>query len=255
MESKIPKHFSIPLRFSANWSDVTAISFDNDELKICLNSGQEVFFKDLDLKTVDNIFKQHSKYISSLENQEASEKQTPQKKSNEAPSPTEQTNQDHTFEVLQKGLKEVVSMTMKLGGSAIGELGAILEHNPAHAELPPLPQDMAERMKVLSNIIPKEDLEAMNPPIEGCNCLYCQIQRIIRNESSKTFETSPHEEDAVDDKELEFSEWQVTSIGDKLYSVVNKLDTNEEYRVFLGEPMGCTCGRPHCEHIVAVLRS
>ena len=62
------------------------------------------------------------------------------------------------------------------------------------------------------------------------------------------------EEDVRDD-ELQFEQWSISSAGDKLYNVVNRLDEQEKYRVYLGHPVGCTCGREGCEHILAVLKS
>ena len=40
-----------------------------------------------------------------------------------------------------------------------------------------------------------------------------------------------------------------------LIVVTNPLDANEHYNVFLGDPIGCTCGQKNCEHIRAVLNS
>ena len=44
-------------------------------------------------------------------------------------------------------------------------------------------------------------------------------------------------------------------MNDKLFTVINKLDQQEKYNVFLGEPVGCTCGKQGCEHMLAVLKS
>jgi hypothetical protein len=36
---------------------------------------------------------------------------------------------------------------------------------------------------------------------------------------------------------------------------MNPLDHKEHYNVFLGDPIGCSCGNNNCEHIQAVLKS
>ena len=48
---------------------------------------------------------------------------------------------------------------------------------------------------------------------------------------------------------------EITQTGDKLFTVVNKLDPQENYHVYLGHPVGCTCGKQGCEHILVVLKS
>ncbi len=233
------KLLSIPPFFATSWDQVAALKATETSLHIYLKSGQEVILPGVDSKTVQSIFLKFNHLV------EGSIKfQLPEK-----------TEQDKAFEAIQKGLKEVLSLTMKLGISALGKIETVLEHNPGHAQLPPLPAEMIDRIQVLANIIPKEDLAAMSPPIAGCNCLYCQIQRIIRSKEPSIEIGHADKEEVVEDQELQFSEWSVTPIADKLYKVNNKLDPHEEYQVFLGDPMGCTCGKPHCEHIIAVLRS
>jgi len=62
-------------------------------------------------------------------------------------------------------------------------------------------------------------------------------------------------EEEVSDEDLTFQDWEVKQEGDKLYLVTNPLDRDERYRVFLGKPLGCTCGKTNCEHIRMVLSS
>ena len=59
----------------------------------------------------------------------------------------------------------------------------------------------------------------------------------------------------VTDEDLKFRTWDIKQPGKKLYLVTNPLDNNENYNVFLGKPVGCTCGQKYCEHIKAVLNS
>ena len=68
-------------------------------------------------------------------------------------------------------------------------------------------------------------------------------------------ENKEREEEIVSDEDLKFKTWDIVQTGEKLYDVTNPLDTKEQYHVYLGEPVGCTCGEQYCEHIRAVLSS
>ena len=64
----------------------------------------------------------------------------------------------------------------------------------------------------------------------------------------------PHHQRAeITPEELQFKDWEIAQKDGKLYHVINPLDKNEYYDVFLGDPIGCTCGNKNCEHIRAVL--
>ena len=60
-------------------------------------------------------------------------------------------------------------------------------------------------------------------------------------------------EEIVSDEDLAFRDWEIKQTTDEKYQVTNPLDANEQYNVFLGNPLGCTCGEKNCEHIRAVL--
>ena len=62
-------------------------------------------------------------------------------------------------------------------------------------------------------------------------------------------------EEEITEDDLKFRNWDIRQTADKLYAVTNPLDENEHYSVFLGTPLGCTCGEKNCEHIRAVLNS
>jgi len=86
-----------------------------------------------------------------------------------------------------------------------------------------------------------------------CNCPYCQIANAMQGTVSEVEEKEVEEEVTEDD--LKFREWDIKQEGDKLYIVTNPLDADEHYQVFLGTPVGCTCGQKNCEHIRTVLSS
>ncbi len=62
-------------------------------------------------------------------------------------------------------------------------------------------------------------------------------------------------EPEVKEEDLRFQQWTACRLEENMYSVTIKLDSIEHYHVYLGDPMGCTCGKKGCEHIVAVLLS
>ncbi len=235
-----PKIFSVPPYLSTQWENVSSLRVSEDLLLVTLKDGANCVIPNLPKETIDQIFSYHAESI---------EAATQQKEDVSA-----------LLEGMRKGFKDLVTMMSKLGANTIASLGKALEHDPRNANLPPLPPEMVEKVKLLHNIIPQEDVIAMPEAEPNCNCMYCQINRILRGgarveEAPKPDLITNEPSEAVEEKDLEFSEWVVEPIADKLYRVTNKLDPKEEYRVFLGDPIGCTCGKPHCEHVLAVLRS
>jgi hypothetical protein len=79
--------------------------------------------------------------------------------------------------------------------------------------------------------------------------MHCQIAKALHGELPE------EQEEEVTDEDLKFRLWDIDQTGDKLYVVTNPLDSKEYYNVFLGDPIGCTCGEKNCEHIRAVLNS
>lgn len=234
------KIFSIPPYISTRWEYVQSLRVANNLLIVTLRDGSSCSIPDLSKDTIDQIFTFHADSIETAAQQKEDLTQM--------------------VEGMRSGFKELLNMLTKLGQNALSSIGKALEHDPNNANLPELPPDMVKKVQMLLKIIPKEDILAMPEAEPGCNCMYCQINRILR-ESSTTIETSQPDllaeggTETVEEKDLEFSEWIVEPLQDKLYKVTNKLDPKEEYRVFLGDPIGCTCGKPHCEHVLAVLKS
>jgi hypothetical protein len=128
-------------------------------------------------------------------------------------------------------------------------LTSVLQHNPEQADTPPLPPEILEKIQSLKGILPEDmTLQKAEP---HCNCPYCQITRAMSGA-----EAAPAViEEEVTAADLTFRTWDIKQESDRLFSVTNPLDTAQHYNVFLGEPVGCTCGHKNCEHIQAVLRS
>jgi hypothetical protein len=235
-----PKIFSVPPHISTRWENIVSLRVADDLLIVTLRDGTTCTIPHLPQETLDQIFAYHA----------------------EAADSTSQQKDDlHALvESMRTGFKQLLNMLSKLGSGIPGSIGKALEHDPANANLPEIPPDMVQKIELLLKIIPEEEIMAMPDDVEGCHCMYCQMHRILRRALKAKGEGGPDilsegETEAVEAKDLEFSEWTVEPLADKLYKVTNKIDTSEEYRVFLGDPIGCTCGKPHCEHVLAVLRS
>jgi hypothetical protein len=130
----------------------------------------------------------------------------------------------------------------------IEALGNLWQHSPEQASSPDLPPEMIEKIEMVAKNMPPAEANLLPKAEPHCNCPYCQIVRVIH-----TCHTPIEEE--VTDADLQFRDWDIQQEADKLYVVMNPFDKKEHYHVFLGEPLGCTCGQKNCEHLQAVLKS
>lgn len=231
---------SIPPYISTQWDQVSSLRVVDGKLVVSLKDGTTCTIPDLPQAVLDQIFTCHTEF-SDTQNHQREEL-------------------SGILEGIRSGFKDFFGMLGKLGATAMGSIGKALEHDPNNAHLPNLPPEMVEKVRLLLNVIPEEDILAMPEAHPDCNCMYCQINRTLRRALAEKKGEVPDViegpgEEPVEEKELQFTEWIVEPMGDKLYKVINKLDSKEEYRVFLGDPIGCTCGKAHCEHVLAVLRS
>lgn len=126
---------------------------------------------------------------------------------------------------------------------------AAFQHNSAQANAPSLPKEVCEKIAAIARILSNGDLANFPKAEPHCNCFHCQVARSIHNDKAGQ-ETA---EESVSDTDLCFRTWDITEAGEQLYNVTNPLDSREQYRVYLGTPLGCTCGEHKCEHIRAVL--
>ncbi len=234
-----PKLLSIPPYISTVWGNVSTVRVVDEKLVIAMKDGTTCSIPGLPQEVIDQVFACHTEYL-----------ETPALQKEEL---------ENIIEGVRSGFKDLFSVIGKLGASAMGSIGKALEHDPKNANLPELPPEMVEKVRLLLNVISEEDLLNMPEAQPNCNCMYCQINRILRQalaeKHGETTDVIGEQEEPVEEKELQFTQWIVEPVADKLYKVTNKLDPQEEYRVFLGEPIGCTCGKIHCEHVLAVLRS
>ena len=131
-------------------------------------------------------------------------------------------------------------------------LSSVMQHDPSQKTAPDLPPDLLKKISTLAKIFNEETNSELPLPQENCNCMHCQIAKAMQIGAGKNPENL---DDEVSDEDLKFRIWDIQEEGNKLFSVINPLDKNEHYNVFLGSPLGCTCGKKNCEHIKAVLKS
>ncbi len=213
------KILSIPPYISTSWKNINSLLVDQSgQLIILLHTNAKIIIPHLDSSIINVIFDAHAKYV------EVEEKQKP--KTDGFPLP------------------------LKIGTDGIESVGSAMQHNPAQATSPDLPEEILSKISGIVKVMGIEDPELLPKAEPNCNCVHCQIARAIRG-----IKKGEEEEEEISEEDLKFRLWDIKQTGEKLYLVTNPLDKKEEYSVFLGEPIGCTCGSKNCEHVRAVLNS
>jgi hypothetical protein len=222
---------SIPPYISTSWKNINSILVDQSgNLVILLHTNAKISIPNLEKSIINVIFDAHAKYLEKEENDK------------------------------HQKINPSFSMGLPLkimGGegsdSSLESLGAAMQHNPANANAPDLPPDILNKIASISKIMGIDNPEITPKAEPHCNCIHCQIAKAIRGESKEAQIEEIGEE--VTEEDLKFKTWEITQTGEQLYVLTNPLDINEKYTVFLGDPLGCTCGARNCEHIRAVLNT
>lgn len=240
------KFISIPPYISTSWSQVYALYMQENRLVIRLTDGTTIQVPDLQQGEIEAVFTAHAAFTEGLSEENKSLRESfPSNFQRAAPNPS-------TLNSFLGQNNEVASMHFNLDN--MESFSSALLHNPAQANMPDLPAEIVAKIAAIAKIIAPGEIQNMPKPEAHCNCPHCQIARAIHgteNQEKKELK----EEEIVDDLDLSFRQWEIVQTGDKLYSVTNCLDLLEKYSVYLGEPVGCTCGVSGCEHILAVLKS
>lgn len=243
------KILSIPPYISTSWKNVLSLHVEyqdgNSYLIINLGNGATVEVPGLDGSLIEIIFAAHEK---SIEGNSASE----QKILSPFPLPRLPISPSESLAIF--------NLPLQLGSEGIenGNMGTILQHNPEAAESPDLPKEMLEKIASLTKVVGLDNPDAFPQPEAHCNCTHCQIMRAIHGkieDPNGNAEPKESELELVTDEDLKFKDWEIKQTADKLYLVTNPLDEKDNYNVYLGSPVGCTCGEKNCEHIRAVLNS
>ncbi|MBF8262910.1 MAG: hypothetical protein HW387_575 [Parachlamydiales bacterium] len=210
---------SIPPYLSTPWKNIHSLLAQIDAQKfkliVILNNGVQVIIPNFDKPTIDSIFEAHARYGAAQE--------TPS---------------------LPPG-----AIALPLNGHLDLMQGAT-QHNPALSDSAEIPKEILGKIASIAKVLGFEDSSQLPKAEPHCNCPYCQIARAFTGE-----EKAAKIEEVITDKDLQFRSWDIKQTAENLYQVTNPLDEKEQYSVFLGDPLGCTCGLKNCEHIRAVLNS
>lgn len=235
--------FCLPPYISTSWNNISALYMKETTLMINLFDGETVQIPDLKPEVLELIFECHAKFLeenTSLETHEGN------------------ALTQFSFQQSQAGIGGETEFPLKFGIGAMDAWGAALQHNPIQANMPNLPEEVLEKVRSISKIIAPEDSSMTPKPEPHCNCMHCQIARAINQGLGLNdiyLKTDHPIEEAISETDLNFQQWDIEQTDEKMYVVTNRLDRNETYHVFLGRPIGCTCGKEGCEHILVVLKS
>lgn len=224
------KVLSISPYVSTHWSRIAALHMKGGVLAVTLIDGDTIHVPGLSPETIDLIFQYHAEYL------QKEEKPSLPTQGVMFPRMIEQANEP--------------SVRFAFGDNP-ESIGSMMQHNPALRDAPDLPADVLQKIGAITRILAPTSEAILPVPEANCNCFHCQIARVVN--PSANLPVEEHEE--VQLSELDFQQWTIEQTGDRLYLVTNRLDDHEKYSVFLGEPVGCTCGKAGCEHILAVLKS
>ena len=216
------KILSIPPYISSTWENIASLHIElrngHRILIVTLHNGSNLEIPGLEEEAIKKIFETHTQFLE------------------------ESTSYEEGSELvfgMPPGMESMQNM---------------MQHNPEQSDAPPIPAEVLEKISNVSNALGIDLSEQAVPEAEpNCNCMYCQVARAIAGQPAHV-EREVIEE-VVSDDDLKFKEWDISQVDDKRYDVINPLNSEEHYQVFLGNPIGCTCGKKDCEHITAVLKS
>lgn len=238
-----PKILHLPPYLSTSWAQVSALYVKEGKLVVSLKDGTQVHIPGLANDLLEAIFSAHAAFI---ENQQRhSEKQSP-------------------IQFIQASMPETDGQSLRFNFENLDSFQSAMQHNPSQAGMPDLPKEILTKIAAIARAVAPEDIASIPKPEPHCNCMHCQIAKAILErfdqegkpqEEKITLADSIEQEEEISEADLGFQQWEIVQSGEKLYTVINRLDTQEKYSVYLGHPVGCTCGKQGCEHVLAVLKS
>lgn len=235
------KFICLPPYLSTSWRNVRSLHMKSDNLVVTLLDGSLVEIPRLGQNAIEHLFACHAAFLRQQRQRPFSE--------------VLRTNDGVKFG--RPGEEETgLFPPFRLGLSGLDTLGTALQHNYAQSNTPDLPPEILQKIAAVARIVAPDDVNALPKAEPHCNCVHCQIARAIHQGLEQGQEIAPQEpEEEVTAEDLTFRQWIIEKTGENLYSVMNPLDETQHYSVYLGHPVGCTCGNQNCEHILAVLRS
>ncbi len=240
---------SIPPLLTTTWSNVESVRVDEmGRLWVALYDGNSVCIPDIDQTHIDRIFRTYEMVLELEEKQESEREQLENAQGMHDPASGPAPNGFRlNFGIigsLEDGLKS---------------MGSLLQHDYQNSQAPTLPAHILDQVSQMAKALGPDHIQQIPKPEPHCNCPHCQIVRTIRGQTDEEEELAvlkqEQQEEPISEQDLTFRDWEVREDGDRIFTITNPLDPSEQYKVCLREPVGCTCGGPHCEHISAALRS
>ncbi|WP_279447061.1 hypothetical protein [Chlamydia psittaci] len=232
----------IPPYISARWNQIAFIESQEGEvqgrstLKLHLIDGKTISIPNLDQAIIDIAFQEHLLHLESSQMMR-DESGREDDKLGMLINTLQQLSKDTDVQIFAH--KSLISPLF----SGTSPMEMVLQHTPEHKDHPDAPADILEKMVTVIRSLVGNNQNLFPKAEPHCNCMHCQIARVISEE----------EEATVSEQDLSFRTWDISPAGNKLYLVTNPLNPNEQFSVYLGTPIGCTCGQVNCEHIKAVL--
>jgi hypothetical protein len=231
---KINEYFvSIPPHISVSWREVSALYMKEGNLYFKLKNGETIVFQEPKKEETDALFLGYAAF----QEQEAIRTLVLNRLPLPLPLPI-------PFDPEEFGDTPI---GFKIGTSE-GIISAA-RHNPAQAKNPTLSNELFAKIILTLKFIGinGRNVDQLPRGVPDCNCFFCQIMNQIQKEIPP--------EEKVTEEDLKFREWNITDEGNQCYLVENPSNREEQYRVSLAPPVGCTCNQAGCEHIIAVLKS
>ena len=234
---------SIPPFISTTWSQIDFIRQIENKISVNLKNGEVVNLTDIAEEHVENIFEMHADYL--------------EKNCDQATQCPTCSNRPQRNKGLKRNIESAI-FSLSLGPGMDG-FQSIMQHNQDFSDAPDLPSEVLTKICEVARATFGLELLESSEPVLHCNCFHCQIVKAVQSSCDESALFSDQKfSDELSDMSLDFDadpSWIIEKVEEKLYSVINPLNIKEQYNVFLGKPVGCTCGIDNCEHILAVLRS
>ncbi len=217
----------IPPYISTTWKNIVSLTVEERKQKpvliVIIKSGKQIEIPELDADNIKLIFEYHRRFL----------------------------EQEETVTAKTNPLGFGFSIPLSEESGNIETIGNAMQHNPNHSSIPKLPDELIQKIANIAKMMGLDEPENLPKPEANCNCIHCQVARALNPNSLE----DQNGGEAVSDEDLKFRTWDIEQKDKHLYVVSNPLEKKEEYNVFLGNPIGCTCGKDNCEHIKAVLQS
>ena len=240
------KILSIPPYISTAWGSINSLLMQGQTLFISLKDGTSVEIPGLEPVDIETIFQMHATVLE-LQNKEV----MPTSNALRFFSPGQILNAQN----LNQPEQNPIEIPLRFAVGNMDQMGSVFEHNPAQADMPPIPGEILEKIMSVIKLFSPEEAISCSTTEPHCNCVHCQLGRATESNTILVKEDEKTEEEIVNEKDLTFQQWDIVQSGNQLYTVTNRLDAKEKYSVYLGHPIGCTCGHEGCEHVIAVLKT